>query len=527
MSNYIDARTYDGSTDLEADICIAGAGAAGITLARELSGAKFDVVVLESGGFSLEGDTQFLYHGTNSGIRYFDLTAARLRYFGGTTNHWGGFCGFNSELDYAGRPAIGLPSWPINHKDLEIYLRRAAISLGINFDEFDAAKSLASAGFDPVLMLDRATNAFYTRSHPWSPKRRLAEVFKETIGSAENLRVFLNLNLTHVQMTDDGSRVDHFVAKTLTGKTVMVRSKVFILACHAIENARMLLLSNDVHKAGIGNSSDQVGRNFMEHIRIYKGSFIANTQVFPQFYWEKYGRMGPPYVPNVKLGLSARAVRENDMMRYSCAFRPVYDNESIFESVKALSNSFFEPFRMRMAKDFKKVINNLPEAINVTKDHFGIQVSKPVYFRMRQGIGQAPNPNSRVTLTDKKDALGLPKVNLHWAVTELDLHSFNRGQEIIVRELSAMGLGRFVVTPFTKDEVNEKLLGSWHHMGTTKMSDSRRSGVVDANCRVHGAPNLYVAGSSVFPTSSSSGPTMMIIAMAMRLSDHIKQKVLT
>ena len=137
-------------------------------------------------------------------------------------------------------------------------------------------------------------------------------------------------------------------------------------------------------------------------------------------------------------------------------------------------------------------------------------------------IEPAPNPSSRVTLIEERDSLGVPKVKLDWRLSELDKFSTQRTMELLGLEAGRLGVGRVQMAWDASSDWPEDMNIGFHHMGTTRMSDTQRNGVVDKNCRVHGVHNLFVAGSSVFATAGSGTPTMAIVALALRLADHVK-----
>lgn len=518
---FIDARTLPDGERLKADICIAGAGAAGITLARELTGAGLSVIIVESGGFELEGDTQFLYHGTNSGARYFDLASCRLRYFGGSTNHWGAYCGVNAPIDFDRSQDAGAPAWPVSLKTLRPYYLQAADMLGLNLDHLDPHIKATAIGVDHEVLIESQAKDMQTRINLRTDKRFFGEIWRAEIAAMEDVRVFLNLNLVHLQMDEAGRQLKAFRTKTLEGKEITIEADRFVLACHAIENARLLLHANDVQTRGIGNSSDQVGRNFMDHMVVRSGLFHAANGRVPIIYSnDDRTRYRVDYDMNIAVSDEA-AIRQR-IMQYYCDFAPVYDNDKIYSSARGLSNGFMKPFDMRLLSDLGTVLSNLPDAVKVTRDHLGMQGSVPLYYELAHRVEQAPNPDSRVTLTGDRDALGMQKVDLHWDFSELDVRTLNQGQATLVQRVSATGMGRFAVEPITLEQMREQASGYWHHMGTTRMSETERTGVVDKDLRVHETGNLYVAGSSVFPTGGAAGPTLTIIAMTMRLAEHLK-----
>jgi choline dehydrogenase-like flavoprotein len=224
------------------------------------------------------------------------------------------------------------------------------------------------------------------------------------------------------------------------------------------------------------------------------------------------------------MALTDEARRRERMLSYYMNFDVIYADDDVYDALAHLRNSFFEPFDRSVLNAAGRIVGDLPAALRITQEESGSRPRQMAYLRLQQRIDQAPNPQSRITLTSEHDALGLPKINLHWDITDLDVHSWQRGQEIMLRELSALGFGRFAVEPITADLARANVVGHYHHMGTTRMSASPRDGVVDADCKVHGVENLFVAGSSTFPTGGSSGPTMTIIAMAIRLADHLRQR---
>jgi choline dehydrogenase-like flavoprotein len=150
-------------------------------------------------------------------------------------------------------------------------------------------------------------------------------------------------------------------------------------------------------------------------------------------------------------------------------------------------------------------------------------------YRMFTRQEQAPNPESRIVLSAENDELGMPRANLRWKFTPIDKRSMRVYYELLGREMGRAGLGRVQIMDWLLDGDDtawpNHLSGGWHHMGTARMHEDPRQGVVDANCRVHGIANLFVAGGAVYPTGGAVNPTLTVVAMALRLSDHLKNKV--
>src|SRR5882762_6844211 len=147
-------------------------------------------------------------------------------------------------------------------------------------------------------------------------------------------------------------------------------------------------------------------------------------------------------------------------------------------------------------------------------------------FKLFTRMEQSPNPNSRIQLDHERDELGVPRATLDWQLSSIDKRSIRKLHEVIGEEVGRSELGRVRLMDWLQEETNEwpsTLGGGWHHMGTTRMTDDPKDGVVDANCKVFGIQNLYMAGSSCFPTSGSANPTLTLLALTFRLSEHLKK----
>lgn len=518
MSGFVDARA-DGHPELiRGNICVIGAGAAGITLARKLAETHSGILLIEAGGLDIDGRTQALYAGRQLGLRYFDLASCRLRYFGGTTNHWSGYCRANDPIDYEGRPELGLPAWPFGHEALAPYILEAGRSLGIEPDAFDPAGVISRAGVPATQMADPHSQILQTKIFQLASEIRLGKTWRDTISSSPNLTAWLNLNITHVQLNPEASQVSHLEAATTTGKTYRIEARQFVLCCHAIENARLLLASNDVMAPGVGNAHDHVGRYFMDHTHVVASRFIP-SEGFPLLYDRGYAMR---HRLNANLSFTDDFLRREGMLTYYCRFEPHYVDEETETALQNLVWNFRKPGHLDYLADVARVATDLGGAGRMELSRRGIRHYQPAFYRLDHRLEQAPNPDSRVVLSDRRDALGNLIADLDWRLNDHDVDSFRKGQTAIGRELAALGYGRIEEEEITRDLVESRVQGHYHHVGTTRMSAAPEMGVVDADCRVHGIANLHIGGSSVFPTAGYAGPTMMIIAMALRQADHLK-----
>jgi len=520
FKNFIDANNEDVPNNLKTSVCIIGAGAAGITLANNLTEID-DVLLIESGDFEIDGRTQALYSGSNIGLPYFDLLGCRLRYFGGTTNHWGGYCRPNDPIDYEGREEMALPKWPIEEKDLYPFISQAAKELGLSTEFYKPELLLTAKGAPTDELLENVSSDFYTKIFQITKKLRFSQIYRDKLSKQNNLRIYLNLNAIHIQLSSDASRVSSIRCKTLGGKIITVEAKEFILASHAIENARLLLNSNDIRPEGVGNQYDHVGRYFMDHVHISASKLIPSDK-FPSIYNSVSSRK---FNLNANLSFTDDYLRKKNILQYYCRFNPVYVDEKVVDSLRGINNNIMEPFSLELFNDIKSVMNNFTGSVDFLSARYGVSQSLPKYYSLDHRIEQAPNPDSRVVISKTKDALDVPQADLQWKLNEHDYHTFRLGHEKVIKELSALGMGRFITEEITSELVDERIAGHNHHIGTTKMSKYPSDGVVDKDCKVHNLSNLHVAGSSIFPTAGYSGPTMMIVAFAMRLAKHISVKL--
>lgn len=526
---FIDAREVPDTTTVATEVCIVGAGAAGITLARELSDTPFRVCVLESGGFEYAPDTQDLYAGRSIGVPYGELDATRLRYFGGTTNHWGGWCRPLEPIDFEHREWIPYSGWPFSKQALDPFYRRAQTVCQLGSYRYDAAFLEEAASYNRLLPLDPERVA--TIAWQFSPPTRFGQTYRHELASARNLSVYLNANVVNLETNDSARKLTRVSVATLTGNRLFVEPKILVLSAGGIENARLLLLSNDREIAGLGNRHDLVGRFFMEHPSFYSGVIMPSER--DSTFWSAYlsdwasSETGPR--PEVYGGLSlSRTVQERErLLGYSASLHiaPQVRPEGWQALKRLLRPVWGGEISDDLVSDLRRVLADLDEIVAAAYQK--LRPERPVeMLQIHNAAQQAPNPDSRVSLDEQRDPLGLPRPRLDWRLTALDKYTIRRSQEILAGELGRAGLGRLKLE-LPKDDTTwpSDLHYGNHHIGTTRMSDDPKWGVVDGNCCVHGIDNLYVAGSSVFPTSGYAPPTLTIVALALRLADHIKHKL--
>ena len=523
---------------LEADLIVIGAGAAGITLALEFVGTAHKVLLVESGGLELDADTQELDQGDVIGMAYEPLESARARYFGGTTNMWTGWCKPLHPVDLQPRPALALAGWPIGFDELEPYYRRAQPLMDAGPYEYNVGYWRRTAGPVDDLTAEGLEMTFWQKS----PPVRFGQRHLETLRAAANVTVLLNANLTGIVIASDGAVIDSVELRSLAGKSATARGHRFVLACGGLENPRLLLCAAQSHPRGLGNDHDLVGRFFMEHPHWDVGT------IYPT---DPYGLVDR-YYNHVSDGRAQRvawsftaAEQERLGVTNCCVALEVqaYQENGVTAAARVWDDIQRGRLPSEMARQVLAILGDIGGISQSAWRKFWLhrQVNRPPSeLRLQVVLDARPDPSSRVTLGPKRDALGMSRLQLDWWLGEADERSMSLLAQRVAGELTRLRYGRVRLHPALQDPAGGwaragNLIGqdltadapvmeiSWHHIGTTRMAASPSEGVVDGNCRVHGTANLYVAGSSVFPTAGNANPTLTIVALALRLGDHLKQ----
>ncbi|MDH5474801.1 MAG: GMC family oxidoreductase [Cyclobacteriaceae bacterium] len=508
---HIDARDLPNHSTIEGDICIVGAGAAGISIALDWSKTGKKVILLEGGGFKYESQLQDLYKGESTGQQYYPLHGTRLHYFGGTTGHWSGFCSPFDDIDFTKRDWVPDSGWPISKEDLDPFYIKAQKALQLGPFEYDLSywqKEIENLNAFP---LDKKV----VWNKMWQFNRaRFGNLYKEEIVNSNTIHLYTYANVVNILANENVSQVKSLEVKNHAGKTHTVKAKQFILASGAIQNARMLLTSNSQVKQGLGNDNDVVGRYFMEHLEI-STSELWLLKPFPTDLYKYNGK------PRAELAITTEAQLENKILNGTLSLNPLSYSKHLTPRMEILQGDDYK-------ERFENYKKDLVEAGEKAKLENSGSIERA--FELDVRIEQAPNPNSRITLSAEKDALGVPRISLHWDLTDLDKNSIRKINQLVGIEAGKANLGRMKLKDFLRDENDNSwpadTNAGWHHMGTTRMNNDPKKGVVNENCQVHGINNLHVAGSGCFTTSGAANPTLTLVALSLRLSDYLKEKII-
>ncbi|MEA5463858.1 GMC family oxidoreductase [Leptothoe sp. PORK10 BA2] len=556
----IDARTIDVTQPLEADICIIGSGPAGITLARELSSTQsLKICLLESGDREFDPAIQALYEGeldSKSGYPQNELTAGRCRQLGGSANFWEIQIDdedvakniFNvrhvipDEIDFQKRDAIPHSGWPFERSELIPYYERAQKICKIGPLSYDA-KDWETAD-RPQLNL--SAQGIESRIFQFGPRAAFAHDYIEELRNTPNVNIYTYANAVELLTHSDGQVVEKVRVVTSIDQGFLVKAKTFILATGGMENARLLLLSDSVHTSGIGNRKDLVGRFYMDHPAFNFGILKPkNSSLFNKMgLYDLHRAQGTAAM--ARLIFSEETLRKEQLLNIGLALVPQ------IKGIETQSVMFFRQFTQSLrnrnlsSKTFAYLQKSLSNAGEVTSylRFRALKLKQPIYNTMRGGWSslphnnkrffafyiaaqteQTPSPDNRISLSNIKDDLGYPRTKLTWTWQQSDINSINRSQELLRQAVTQSNLGEFQPQFELSMGARPYIASPHHHLGTTRMHDSPHQGVVDRHCRVHGVANLFIAGSSVFPTGLGyANPTLTIIALATRLSDHIKKQ---
>ena len=522
-----------GATHEPYDVCIVGAGPAGITLALELDDAGLRVCLLEAGGESYDGDTQRLYEGEILGDRCPPLRDTRLGALGGSSSVWAGWCRPLDPGDFEPGPGDA-SGWPFGREALMPYYRRAQARCGLGPFEYDAAYWQGQLQQRPLLNGDASIEHAMFQVLAL----RFGATYRARLEAAKNIHVLLHAPVAQLRLAANGA-VKGVAVSALDGVQACVKARRYVLAGGGIENARLLLASADAPERAPGNAHDLVGRYFTDHPFVNVGALLLEGApreldfYFPQTLspgGEPQGNGARPPAVRATLTVRRPALDAEQLQNAALFFHPPYESHPVFASSEV--RAFLELWdKMRrksvpggLAPYFRRAIRGPHRIAHAAARKLLVRGAPAKRWRVRAMFETESQYDNRVTLSPAKDALNRPRARLQWRVSEHDLSSMGRTMRIFDAAFRRAGVGRLELSfPDTPDGWRSVLEGGKHHMGTTRMHADPRHGVVDPDGRVHGTPNLYVTGSSVFPSGGYANPTLTIVALAIRLADHLRQ----
>lgn len=515
----IDGRSLTQATPLQADICIVGAGAAGLTLAQALDGAPFSVLLIESGGLREEAKIQSLADGTSE--EPYPFLDSRARCFGGTTSRWSGACIPLDPGDFEAAAWLPHSGWPFPHSALLPYYRRA-------FDIFGLPEALPPIDATPFGKAPLSAKCV-GYSHPLDLGRK----YRQQILRSQNVTLVTHATVTELVPDDEVRCVQELYLKSPEGQDLVVHPKTAILATGGIENARLLLASTRHCSNGLGNDHDLVGRFFMEHYYKVVGILPLGQRrrdVLPFTNVSPLGQSSDQSYGQGTFGLTDALRHQHHLLNMHLRFyrySPLEGTSAVIAAKrlgKAANSRDFKAIAAAGRRLLEKDWRVLPRYLGWHLWNKFDETAKFTHVRLQAWLEQEPDPSNRVTLSSERDYLGQPLAHLRLRCSDRMMQSVTRSLKHIDAALQSRGFGPLQYDTARLAHLNPYDKIGLHHMGTTRMHPNPTQGVVDANCKVHSLANLYLAGSSVFPTGGAANPTLTIAALALRLADHIQTR---
>jgi choline dehydrogenase-like flavoprotein len=506
---------------LDADVCVVGAGPAGILVALALAAKGIRTLLLESGGAGLEPGIQDLNKVLQTAKPNEGVSGSRFRALGGTTTRWGGQVLPFFGIDFEARPWLDLPAWPVTRAELEPHYEAALTFLGIQDSIRDPATvwrrgGLAEPDYGPAL------KPFLSS---WCRIPDMGVVHRGAIEAARDLECVLNATVTALDYAE--GRIAGLTAQDLRGNRMQVTARHFVFATGAVEAARLLLQPLADGGEGPWTRSGILGAYFQDHpggvaaeLRPTKGSPLHREVLT---FWIN----GIKYQPRIRLSEEAQAAQQT--LNVGGGIMPQTADPELLGSVRATLKSLL---RGRIDREALGPVLRRPvrAALLSASQAWELFVRKRGFAAADMGyqlglqLEQLPQRSNRITLSDERDALGQRRASLAWHISDAELRSALVYTEAVKESFERRGVATVTISEDLKQgdpAVVDRIIDQAHHMGTARMGRSIEEGVVDPDLKIFATDNGYVASSAVFPSGSFSNPTHTILAFAHRLAGHL------
>lgn len=544
-------------TLLVTEICVVGGGPAGIALALSLGERGCQVLLLEAGRTSRDQAAQALYEGELANGQHSPPHRYRLRGLGGSSVLWGGRCMPMDPIDFEARGWVPHSGWPIDYAALQPYYAQANELAEAGSYAYDAREALPGAR--PWVAGWHSEEVDSHGLERFSCPTNFGLRYARRLRLSPTIRVLRGAVCTAIRLARSPTPAHRHAVRalevaTLQGRRLQVQARVVVLAAGGVETARLLLCSDDVEPQGVGNRHDVVGRYYMCHLAGNLGTLTLQ---------------GPPGAVRHGYEVSPDGVYCRRRLAVS---EPVQRREQLLNAVARLHfpriadpahrsgvlSGLFLVRRLISYEYSRRLHDGTPlsprllarHAMNLLRDapdtaaflgHWlwrrtlaarkfpsVILANRTNHFSLEVQAEQQPHPGSRVQLADGVDALGMRRVRIDWRYQPADINSVRRSLELIAAAVARSGKGRLQVdgARLEEDLLRYGAYGG-HHIGTARMGRDPRTSVVDTEARVHDVANLYVAGSAVFPTCGQANPTLTLLALSLRLADHLDRRLRT
>jgi choline dehydrogenase-like flavoprotein len=516
----IDLAAADAPVEtIRSQVCVVGAGVAGLMVARKLARQGIDVVLLEAGGHAIEEGGQRLFAEAQfKGQTHVGTSEGRFRVFGGTSLRWGG------QLLAMSRDAA--VAWPVTWEELATFSAEAERLLGVDELPFEGAEFFAAA-HAPVPPLLAELGEVDARVSKWMgfSRRNLAATVGRDLIADRRARVYLHAQVTELLLAASGERVEAVVAKNAVGRLFRFEAEHFVLAVGTVETSRLLLASRSVAAEGVGNANDRVGRDFHDHLTLPVATITgaARERMLQELRPWVFGGT----VHSVKLEAS-RGLRERRGLNPILAHIAIDEPEGSGVAVVREMLTGLQRGELRRALTTHAMhvpgatleAGRLAWAAKVRGRRF---VSEGAAVRLQMNVAQDVPSLSRIRLGDDVDATGVPRVVVDWRVSGNEMDTLRKYAVHLKEQFEVIGLMgvEWVPEMFMEGAPLPGMEDARHAMGGACMGVDPRSSVVDTEMMVHGVANLSIAGAATFPTGGAQLPTLTMMALALRLAERL------
>ena len=544
---FVDAHQIDDGATLETDICVIGSGAAGLTIAHELAGTGLRVIVLAGGARRTRRRDQALYRGTViDPTQHSWADRFRERRYGGTTSIWGGRCVPYDDIDFEARPYVPYSGWPFGRAVLEPYYARAAVYCEIGAPLFDAETALPDRPA-PILPGFNSPAVTATGIERFSRPTDFGRLLERRLRAAESVRVILDAHCIGLVGAAGGAAIERVACASFRPARFSVRARFYVVAAGGLETTRLLLAARFAGETPVGIASPWLGCGYMGHLNGTVG--VIRFHVPPRTINYGYERSPEGVYCRRRFWITPPVQRELGLLNimFRLHHPPINDpahRDPVLSAMYLVKDLVLYEYSRKMRED-RSLRHLIGHAWNVAARpfalaRFGLDWVDRRMLRSRQlpsvalysSIGryaiefhaeQAPDPGSRLTLGSAADRFGMPELTIDWRAANLDVDSVRRAYGVLQRAFAANGVGALELDPTTISAAiaRDGAVGG-HHLGAARLADAPERGVVDPDCRLFGVPNGFVASGAVLPTSSQANPTFTIVALAIRLADHLK-----
>jgi choline dehydrogenase-like flavoprotein len=523
-----DLRLFETGRVIDTDLCIVGSGPAGLTIAGEFAGTRVSVLILESGGLQEEAAADALNEIENVGAPR-DMRPGKThnRIVGGTSHSWAGRCAPLDDVDFKVRTWVPHSGWPITRTELDPYFDRAAPYLGIAPQGYDGR--LWHRPGEPDIDTSVLRPCFWQYSQDASNASEPMRFGRRFLRSTSpNIRILHHATVQRIRINEAGTHLDSVLVGSLEGKTATVRPKMLVLCTGGIETARLLLCSNDMMPAGVGNANGLVGRFLMDHPRCPVAEFDVRFvgRILDRLGRHRLSREAgrPIYIH----GLALSPTLQEQMRLLNCS--AWLDARKAEDDPLAIAKRLLTGHERRPVRNSLKVVSQPGTFLRGVRDYLTGRAEvtrKYCQLVLQCTVEQRPDPESRICLAGRTDALGMNLSQIDWRINDQERDSAATLGKLIIQEFARIGfpVPRLVDWAASGRHDEAEFIDIAHPIGATRMADDPHDGVVDANCQIHGIDGIFVAGSSVFPTGGHVNPTQTIVALSIRLADWLKTRI--